>query len=87
MSIEVEAGAITEQVQNYAWDKGFFFPLDLASKGSCHIGGNIATNAGGLKFIRYGGMRNFVLGIEVVLADGEVLNLNKSFARTTQAMT
>ena len=76
MTLELEAGAITEAVQNYAHEHELMFPIDLASKGSCQIGGNIATNAGGLKFIRYGGMRHVVLGLEVVLASGEVLNLN-----------
>ncbi|XP_058521231.1 D-2-hydroxyglutarate dehydrogenase, mitochondrial isoform X3 [Ochotona princeps] len=49
-------------------------PLDLGAKGSCHIGGNVATNAGGLRFLRYGSLRGTVLGLEVVLADGTILN-------------
>lgn len=49
-------------------------PLDLGAKGSCHIGGNVATNAGGLRFLRYGSLRGTVLGLEVVLADGTLLN-------------
>lgn len=81
LSIEVEAGAITQNVQEAAKTAGLFFPLDLAAKGSCQIGGNIATNAGGLKFIRYGGMREQVLGLEVVLADGKILNMNSQLRK------
>jgi FAD/FMN-containing dehydrogenase len=76
LSIVAEAGVTTQALQDAAANAGFFFPLDLAAKGSCHIGGNIATNAGGLKLIRFGGTREQVLGVEVVLANGEVLDLN-----------
>ncbi len=53
-------------------------PLDLGAKGSCQIGGNVATNAGGLRFMRYGSLRGTVLGLEVVLGTGEVLNAMSS---------
>ncbi len=53
-------------------------PLDLGSNGSCQIGGNVATNAGGLRFVRYGSLRSAVLGLEVVLGRGEVLNAMSS---------
>jgi len=76
LSIEAEAGVTTQALQEAAEQAGFFFPLDLAAKGSCHIGGNIATNAGGLKLIRFGGTREQVLGLEVVLASGEILDIN-----------
>jgi glycolate oxidase subunit GlcD len=76
MSVTAEAGAIIETLQKAAKDAGLFYPVDLAAKGSCHLGGNIATNAGGLKLIRYGGTREQVLGLELVLADGTVLDLN-----------
>lgn len=76
MSITAEAGAIIETLQKAAKDRGLFYPVDLAAKGSCQLGGNIATNAGGLKLIRYGGTRENVLGIEVVLVDGTILDLN-----------
>ncbi len=76
MYISVEAGVTTQMVQEEAARNGVFFALDLAAKGSSQIGGNISTNAGGLKLIRYGGMREQVLGLEVVLADGRVLDLN-----------
>lgn len=76
MTITAEAGVTTEALQMAAREAGLFFPLDLAAKGSCHIGGNIATNAGGVKLIRYGGTREQVLGLEAVLASGEVLDMN-----------
>lgn len=76
MTIEVQAGVTCQAVQQAAAEAGVFFALDLASKGSCQIGGNIATNAGGLKLIRYGGAREQILGLEVVLANGEVLDMN-----------
>jgi len=73
-SIVVEAGCVLADVQLAASDAGRFFPLSLAAEGSCQIGGNIATNAGGLNVVRYGTMRQQVLGLEVVLADGTVWN-------------
>jgi len=81
MTVRCEAGVTTQQVQEAAKDAGMFFGLDLAAKGSCHVGGNIATNAGGLKFIKYGGMREQVLGIEVVLPDGEILDMMSSLRK------
>ncbi len=56
-------------------------PLDLGAKGSCQIGGNVSTNAGGLRLLRYGSLRNTVLGIEAVLADGQILNTMKTALR------
>src|SRR5512135_223761 len=73
-TITVEAGATLADVQQAAADAGLMFPLSLASEGSCTIGGNIATNAGGTAVLRYGNMRELVLGIEAVLADGRVWN-------------
>ena len=70
----VEAGMILADVQRHAADMGLLFPLSLASEGSCHIGGNLATNAGGTGVLRYGNARDLVLGIEAVLPDGSVLN-------------
>lgn len=70
----VQAGVVLQQLQNQLQSKGLFFPLDLGAKGSCMIGGNISTNAGGLQALRYGVMRNLVLGIEVVLADGTIIS-------------
>jgi len=81
LTMRVEAGVTTQQVQDAAREAGLFFPLDLAAKGSCEIGGNIATNAGGVKYIRFGGMREQVLGLEVVLPSGEVLDMNDTGLR------
>lgn len=79
--VRVEPGVITEDLHNFVEEKGYFFPIDLAAKGSCHIGGNVATNAGGLRVLRYGMMRNWVSGLKVVTGTGEVLHLNKSLVK------
>src|SRR5215213_5153220 len=77
-TMTVLAGTPLERVQAAADDAGFLVPLDLGARGSCAIGGNISTNAGGNRVIRYGMTREMVLGLEVVLADGTVLpGLNK----------
>lgn len=73
-SMTVEAGTILQNVQKAAEEAGRLFPLSLASEGSCQIGGNIACNAGGLNVLRYGSMRDLVLGLEVVLPDGETVS-------------
>jgi FAD/FMN-containing dehydrogenase len=70
----VEAGATLKSVQDAADGIGRLFPLSLASQGSCRIGGNLSTNAGGLNVIAYGNARDLCLGLEVVLADGRVWN-------------
>ena len=75
MTLAVEAGVTLAAVQHAARDAGLLFPLSLASEGSCTIGGNISTNAGGTHVIRYGMTRALVLGLEVVLADGRILDL------------
>ncbi|KAG3275736.1 D-2-hydroxyglutarate dehydrogenase, mitochondrial isoform X2 [Ictidomys tridecemlineatus] len=69
-----QAGCVLEGLSRYVQEQDFVMPLDLGAKGSCHIGGNVATNAGGLRFLRYGSLRGTVLGLEVVLADGTVLD-------------
>jgi FAD/FMN-containing dehydrogenase len=73
-TMTVEAGCILKNVHEAASAADCFFPLSLASEGSCRIGGNIATNAGGTGVLRYGNTRDLVLGLEVVLADGRVWN-------------
>jgi FAD/FMN-containing dehydrogenase len=75
-TVRVQAGAITEAVHHHCAPHGLTWPVDFASKGSSQVGGNISTNAGGVKVIRYGLTRNWVLGLQVVLASGEVLELN-----------
>ena len=72
-SLIAEAGCVLAQVQQAADAADRFFPLSLGSEGSCQIGGNLSTNAGGTNVVRYGMMRDLVLGLEVVLADGRVL--------------
>ncbi|XP_007885179.2 D-2-hydroxyglutarate dehydrogenase, mitochondrial isoform X2 [Callorhinchus milii] len=69
-----QSGCILENLNGYLEAQDFIMPLDLGAKGSCHIGGNLATNAGGLRLLRYGSLRGTVLGLEAVLADGTVLN-------------
>ncbi len=77
-TMTVEAGAQLEIIQQEAAAKGLLFPLDLGARGSCTIGGNLSTNAGGNRVIRYGMTRDLVLGVEAVLADGTVINaMNK----------
>ena len=77
-TMTVKAGTPLETIQKAADEAGFFFPLDLGSRGSCAIGGNLSTNAGGNRVIRYGMTRELVLGLEVVLPDGTIMtSLNK----------
>ena len=75
-TVYVEAGAVTEAVHEATKDHGLTWPVDFASKGSSTVGGNISTNAGGINVIKYGNTRHWVLGLDVVLASGELLSLN-----------
>src|SRR5690606_19826334 len=78
MTMTVKAGTPLEVIQQAAAEAGFVFPLDLGARGTCNIGGNIATNAGGNQVLRFGMTRNLVLGLEAVLADGTVISsMNK----------
>lgn len=77
MTLTAEAGVLLADAQARADEVGLLYPLTLASEGSCTIGGNIATNAGGNHVLRYGMTRSLVLGLEVVLADGRVLHMLK----------
>ncbi|MDY3306203.1 FAD-binding oxidoreductase, partial [Psychrobacter sanguinis] len=79
--VEIEAGVITEQLQQFAEDKGLYYPVDFASAGSSQIGGNIGTNAGGIKVIRYGMTRNWILGLTVVTGNGDILELNRGMIK------
>ncbi|KAG6035946.1 hypothetical protein E4U19_004052 [Claviceps sp. Clav32 group G5] len=73
-SLVLDAGCILEVADQYVSERGYIFPLDLGAKGSCQVGGNISTNAGGLRLLRYGSLHGNVLGMEVVLPDGTVMN-------------
>eukprot|EP01137_Pigoraptor_chileana_P033148 Opistho-2@23625 len=72
--IKCQAGCVLETLDQYLRERDFIMPLDLGAKGSCQIGGNVSTNAGGIRLIRYGSLHGSVLGIEAVLADGTVVN-------------
>ncbi|KAI9676409.1 MAG: hypothetical protein M1817_000566 [Caeruleum heppii] len=73
-TLVVDAGCILEVVDHFLAEKDHIFPLDLGAKGSCHIGGVVATNAGGLRLLRYGSLHGNVLGVEAVLPDGTVVD-------------
>jgi len=74
LTMTVEAGCVLQTLQEGAAQAGFLFPLSLAAEGSCTIGGNLATNAGGTQVVRYGNARELCLGLEVVTAQGEIWN-------------
>ncbi|WP_411835897.1 FAD-binding oxidoreductase [Pseudomonas chlororaphis subsp. aurantiaca] len=76
-----QPGVVTAQLQNRAEENGLYYPVDFASAGSSQIGGNIATNAGGIKVIRYGMTRNWVAGLKVVTGKGDLLELNKDLVK------
>ncbi|MFM8799957.1 MAG: FAD-binding oxidoreductase [Tagaea sp.] len=80
-TIAVEAGVILADIQKRAAEAGRLFPLSLAAEGTCRIGGNLSTNAGGINVLRYGMARDLVLGLEVVLADGRVLDAMKGLRK------
>ncbi|XP_067641624.1 D-2-hydroxyglutarate dehydrogenase, mitochondrial isoform X1 [Eurosta solidaginis] len=76
-----EAGCILENLDLKARESGLVVPLDLGAKSSCHIGGNVSTNAGGLRVLRYGNLHGSVLGVEAILANGEILDLMSDFKK------
>jgi len=61
-----QSGCVLEKLNDYLMERDFIMPLDLGAKGSCQIGGNVSTNAGGLRFLRYGSLHSTVLGVEAV---------------------
>jgi FAD/FMN-containing dehydrogenase len=79
--VRCEAGVVTEALQTFAAEKGLFYPVDFASSGSSQIGGNIATNAGGIRVIRHGLTRDWVAGLKVVAGTGAVLDLNHGLVK------
>lgn len=79
--VEVEVGVITKALQEFANAKNLYYAVDFASSGSSQIGGNISTNAGGIKVIRYGMTRNQILGLTVVTGKGDILKLNEGMLK------
>ncbi len=82
-TLTVQAGMALEAVHNAALEHGLIYPVDFAARGSCSIGGNIATNAGGIRVIRYGNTREWIAGLKVVTASGELLELNKGLIKNS----
>ncbi|GAA6131231.1 FAD-binding oxidoreductase [Halopseudomonas sabulinigri] len=80
-TVVCQPGVVTAQLQSFAEEQGLYYPVDFASAGSSQIGGNIGTNAGGIKVIRYGMTRNWVAGLKVVTGTGELLELNKDLIK------
>lgn len=79
--VKIQAGMVTEQLQQYAEQQGLYYPVDFASAGSSQMGGNIGTNAGGIKVIHYGMTREWILGLTVVTGKGDILHLNKGMIK------
>ena len=82
-TLTVQAGMPLEAVHNAAREHGLQYPVDFAARGSCSIGGNIATNAGGIRVIRYGNTREWVAGLKVVAGNGELLEFNKGLIKNS----
>ncbi len=80
-TVQIEAGVVTEALQNFAKEKNLLYPVDFAARGSSQMGGNIATNAGGIKVVRWGLTRNWVAGLTVVTGTGDILNLNRGMIK------
>lgn len=85
-SLTCQAGAITAAIQAAASEQGLMYPVDFASSGSSQIGGNIATNAGGIQVIRYGMTRNWVTGLKVVTGTSELLDLNRGLVKNNTGL-
>ena len=81
--LTVQAGMALEAVHNTAREHGLQYPVDFAARGSCSIGGNIATNAGGIRVIRYGNTREWIAGMKVVTGTGELLHLNRGLVKNS----
>jgi FAD/FMN-containing dehydrogenase len=86
-TVRAQAGAVTEAVHRHTQPFGLTWPVDFASKGSSTVGGNIATNAGGVRVVRYGTTRRWVLGVEVVLASGRILELGGSLEKDNTGLS
>ena len=85
-TVDIEPGVITKNLQEFAKSKSLQYPVDFAASGSSQMGGNIATNAGGIKVIRYGLTRDWVTGLEVVTGAGEILNLNNGLIKNATGL-
>ncbi len=83
LQVTVEPGVITEELQNAVKEKGLFYPPDPASKGSCFIGGNISHNSGGPKAVKYGVVKDYVLNLQVVLANGDIIWTGKNILKNS----
>lgn len=82
-TLSVQAGMTLHQVHEAAREHGLIYPVDFAARGSCSIGGNIATNAGGIRVIRYGNTREWIAGLSVVAGNGELLQLNRGLIKNS----
>ena len=82
-TLTVQPGIALEAVHNAARERGLEYPVDFAARGSCSIGGNIATNAGGIRVIRYGNTREWIAGMKVVTGTGELLDLNRGLVKNS----
>jgi len=82
-TLTVQAGIILQHVHEVARSHGLIYPVDFAARGSCSIGGNIATNAGGIRVIRYGNTREWIAGLKVVTGNGELLELNRGLIKNS----
>lgn len=80
-TVRCQAGVVTEQLQAFATEQGLHYPVDFASAGSSQLGGNLSTNAGGIKVIRYGMSRDWVAGLKVVTGNGDILELNRDLVK------
>jgi glycolate oxidase subunit GlcD len=80
-TVVIQPGVVTESLQEFATSKKLFYPVDFAATGSSQMGGNISTNAGGIKVVRYGLTRDWIVGLKVVTGTGEVLELNNGLVK------
>jgi len=87
LTLTAEAGCVLQHVQQAATQAGLLFPLSLASEGTCTLGGNLGSNAGGTQVLRYGNARDLCLGLEVVTPQGDVWHGLVAYAKTTPATT
>lgn len=79
--VRLQPGVVTAQLQEFAEDKGYFYPIEFGATGSSQIGGNVATNAGGVHVLKYGLTRQWVYGLEIVTGSGDILSLNNGLTK------